>query len=131
MDNTKKPVRDPICGMRVDPESTPHKFEHEGRNYYFCSENCQRKYRRQVAPLSADRETVRDVICGMLVNTAETTHVYDQGGARYYFCSEGCLKIFERKASRIFKQKGFFGRWLERLERANESQFGGGGPRCH
>ncbi len=34
---------DPVCGMYVD-ESTPFRAEHGGRTYYFCSENCRRKF---------------------------------------------------------------------------------------
>lgn len=29
------------------------------------------------------------------------------------------------------KKKGFIGRFLERLEKANEKEFGSGGPCCH
>jgi P-type Cu+ transporter len=31
---------DPVCGMSVDPATTPFQADHEGRTYYFCSANC-------------------------------------------------------------------------------------------
>ena len=34
---------DPVCGMQVD-ESTNFIAEHEGKTYYFCSENCLQKF---------------------------------------------------------------------------------------
>ncbi|MEX0840922.1 MAG: YHS domain-containing protein, partial [Xanthobacteraceae bacterium] len=37
-------VRDPVCGMTVDPHKTPHRAEHEGRSYYFCSAGCKAKF---------------------------------------------------------------------------------------
>jgi len=37
-------VKDPVCGMRVDPETTSHRAEHEGVAYYFCSAGCRAKF---------------------------------------------------------------------------------------
>jgi Cu+-exporting ATPase len=37
-------VRDPVCGMSVDPHKTPHCHEHGGRTYYFCSAGCRTKF---------------------------------------------------------------------------------------
>jgi xanthine dehydrogenase accessory factor len=33
-------VVDPVCGMTVDPASSPHRLEHEGRTHWFCSAAC-------------------------------------------------------------------------------------------
>jgi Cu+-exporting ATPase len=35
---------DPICGMTVDPATAAGKFEYEGKEYYFCSAHCLRKF---------------------------------------------------------------------------------------
>ncbi|WP_116653498.1 heavy metal translocating P-type ATPase [Pelagibacterium sediminicola] len=37
-------VKDPVCGMMVDPHTTRHKAEHAGRPYYFCSAGCRAKF---------------------------------------------------------------------------------------
>ncbi len=37
-------VRDPVCDMMVDPATTPHKFEHGGETFYFCSDWCVKKF---------------------------------------------------------------------------------------
>ncbi|NBJ09452.1 heavy metal translocating P-type ATPase [Microvirga arsenatis] len=37
-------VKDPVCGMWVDPHSTRHKAEHNGHPYYFCSSGCKSKF---------------------------------------------------------------------------------------
>jgi Cu+-exporting ATPase len=37
-------VKDPVCGMMVDPHTTKHRTEYEGRIYYFCSAGCRTKF---------------------------------------------------------------------------------------
>jgi Cu+-exporting ATPase len=37
-------VRDPVCGMNVDPEKTEHVSRHEGKSYFFCSAGCRKKF---------------------------------------------------------------------------------------
>ncbi len=35
---------DPVCGMTVDPLTTPHHAEHDGHAYHFCSAGCRTKF---------------------------------------------------------------------------------------
>ena len=35
---------DPVCSMRVDPQATPHRSEHDGRAYFFCGRRCKDKF---------------------------------------------------------------------------------------
>jgi len=37
-------VKDPVCGMTVDPSTAKHKTEHAGHAYYFCSTGCRTKF---------------------------------------------------------------------------------------
>lgn len=37
-------VKDPVCGMMVDPHTTTHRAQHHGKPYYFCSSGCQSKF---------------------------------------------------------------------------------------
>ena len=37
-------VRDPVCGMNVDPGKTAHHAEHAGQQYHFCSAGCQARF---------------------------------------------------------------------------------------
>ena len=44
MENNKHPSRkvfDPVCGMELDISDVTHAFEHEGKEYFFCSETCK------------------------------------------------------------------------------------------
>jgi P-type Cu+ transporter len=37
-------VRDPVCGMRVDPATSKHRFDHHGETFHFCSSGCRTKF---------------------------------------------------------------------------------------
>ncbi|WP_405000911.1 heavy metal translocating P-type ATPase [Halomonas sp.] len=37
-------VKDPVCGMDVDPHETEHRAAHAGKTWYFCSAKCQDKF---------------------------------------------------------------------------------------
>jgi len=37
-------VRDPVCGMSVDPLKTLHRADHAGMSYHFCSAGCRSKF---------------------------------------------------------------------------------------
>ena len=37
-------VRDPVCGMNIDPSSAVAERQHRGQTYYFCSDDCARKF---------------------------------------------------------------------------------------
>ncbi len=38
------PVKDPVCGMTVDPASAEHRLEHAGVEYVFCSARCRDRF---------------------------------------------------------------------------------------
>ncbi|MEM2386897.1 MAG: copper-translocating P-type ATPase [Candidatus Bathyarchaeia archaeon] len=42
----KRLVTDPVCGMKIDPDTAYSKIEHEGRVIYFCSRICEEEFRR-------------------------------------------------------------------------------------
>ncbi|GAA0261547.1 Silver exporting P-type ATPase [Methylorubrum aminovorans] len=50
-------VKDPVCGMSVDPHTAKHRAEHNGHPYYFCSNGCRTKFEadpaRYLDPASA------------------------------------------------------------------------------
>lgn len=37
-------VKDVVCGMEIDPESSAVQMQHEGKTYYFCSGTCHEKF---------------------------------------------------------------------------------------
>ncbi len=39
--------KDPVCGMNVDDQKSASKSQFQGTTYYFCSEECKRKFEQQ------------------------------------------------------------------------------------
>jgi Cu+-exporting ATPase len=37
-------VKDPVCGMEIDPATAAASEEYEGKTYYFCSEGCHQRF---------------------------------------------------------------------------------------
>ena len=85
-ENSSAIVRDPVCGMTVDPDAGKPTAEHDGHTYYFCSQSCQQKF---VANPDAYR-TAKDPVCGMTVERATAAYMSKHEGQRFYFCSSSC-----------------------------------------
>lgn len=48
-------VRDPVCGMTVDPATAKHSVRHQGRDFYFCSAGCKAKFEAEPQKYLGDR----------------------------------------------------------------------------
>lgn len=84
-------IRDPVCGMTVDPEAGKPSLTHAGRIYHFCSESCRTKF----AATPQDYLTAKDPVCGMAVDRSRAKHFLKVDGEKFYFCSAGCKTKFE------------------------------------
>jgi Cu+-exporting ATPase len=42
--NANANVRDPVCGMTVDPGTSRHRFDYRGETFHFCSAGCRTKF---------------------------------------------------------------------------------------
>ncbi|TAM11820.1 MAG: heavy metal translocating P-type ATPase [Nevskiaceae bacterium] len=46
--DVEKGLRDPVCGMRTDPDAAAaaaaHSFDHDGHRYHFCSAGCKDRF---------------------------------------------------------------------------------------
>ena len=55
-------VKDPVCGMDVNPQTSKHRTEHQGNGYHFCSAGCRTKFiadpQRYLEPENAAAEPV-------------------------------------------------------------------------
>lgn len=41
----KAMLKDPVCGMTVDPANAAARVEHEGTTCYFCCPHCTEKFK--------------------------------------------------------------------------------------
>ncbi|MGH9503885.1 MAG: heavy metal translocating P-type ATPase [Terriglobales bacterium] len=48
-------VKDPVCGMNVEPSTARHKLDHAGKTYYFCCAHCLEKFRARPGDYLAPR----------------------------------------------------------------------------
>ena len=72
-------------------------------------------------------EVMIDPVCGMNVSPGKTDLMANYEGNIYYFCAEGCRKAFEMNPQKYLKsnaakRKGWWARYLERLNRATGSK---------
>ncbi len=73
MENSAKSsttVKDPVCGMNVEPSTAKHKLDHAGNTYYFCCGSCLEKFRADSQKYLAPRPTAAAGL--QIVNLAAT-----------------------------------------------------------
>ena len=114
-------VRDPVCGMSVDPVTAAEHVEYMGTHNYFCSAGCRSKFEQDPARYTAqvvevahaghlshslgtaavpggelENQSAIDPVCGMSVDVERAEYRSFQKGETYYFCSAGCKETFDR-----------------------------------
>ncbi len=117
-------VKDPVCGMTIDPETAHFRADEGGKTYYFCSSKCREKFvadpQRFIAAPTANQSRaehhdhvhsyaaccgghdeatagaveVKDPVCEMTVDPATAKHKAAYAGQTYFFCSAGCREKF-------------------------------------
>ena len=121
-------VKDPVCGMNVNPATAKHRVEHAGKTYYFCGGHCAERFQAEpekylAKPKSAGLVTlgtpgkaptkgagegvcaplgvkVKDLVCGMDVDPATAKYKAEHAGKTYYFCSAHCVEKFRASPAR-------------------------------
>jgi len=53
-------LKDPVCGMEVDPSMSDHRSERHGHAYYFCSSHCQARFSADPASYLAPQAVAPD-----------------------------------------------------------------------
>ena len=48
-------MTDPVCGMKVNPATSKHRFDHAGTTYHFCSAGCRTKFEADPAKYLAPK----------------------------------------------------------------------------
>ena len=100
-DAAPAPLRDPVCGMTVQPDS-PHRVERDGRSWHFCSARCAEKFAADPARYEGSAAAPvedRDPVCGMTVKP-DTPHRVEHGGRTWHFCCARCADKFAADPAR-------------------------------
>ena len=97
---------DPVCKMRVSPETAAAEYELDGTKYYFCNLSCRSRFEanpheflseegaEKAAERSKTGDSRIDPVCGMTVEPAGAAGSHEHKGETYYFCSKGCETKF-------------------------------------
>lgn len=113
-DNTKSNTEfiDPICGMKVKPETSAASLKFNNEEIYFCSKSCFETFKRQnniqdsspqneqkfADSMRIDKEgTHLDPICKMLISPETAAGSLEHNGEKIYFCSKGCLEKYKQQ----------------------------------
>jgi Cu+-exporting ATPase len=88
---TQQNLKDPVCGMQIDPEKATISRIHGGTTYYFCGESCAKKFQKDAATYTRPKT---DPVCGMKVYPATAAARLQHAGSTYFFCSLGCRDRF-------------------------------------
>ena len=106
-------VKDPVCGMSVDPTKSRGSSQYQGVTYYFCSPACMHRFVSEPAKFITDpnlpeggdaakvpvltspaRKVHRDPVCGMTVDPFKAAASIEHLGQLYHFCCKGCAEKF-------------------------------------
>lgn len=83
-------IRDPVCGMEVDPNAGKPEFSLGGHTYHFCCDGCRTKFNNDPDAYI----TAKEVVCGMNVDRSSAKYLHKHEGEKFYFCSERCQDKF-------------------------------------
>ena len=118
-------IRDPVCGMQVDPGATAHHATHAGTEYHFCSARCRDRFvadpERHIASAAGGegegaccaaspaaeapgRQAV-DPVCGMRVDPRTASHHARHDGRDFHFCAARCREKFVADPARYLAPK--------------------------
>lgn len=59
-------VKDPVCGMSVDPHTAKYKAVHDHNTYYFCSAGCREKFIKNPSTYLADKPVQEEIPAGTI-----------------------------------------------------------------
>jgi P-type Cu+ transporter len=76
------PVKDPVCGMTVDPRAAEGSHEHRGTTYYFCSASCLAKFKEDPVPYVPGDKTH----CGARAGDPSAAPQRAEGNGGRYTC---------------------------------------------
>ena len=75
----------------------------------------------------------RDPVCGMELSESQAPASLEYKGRRFYFCALSCYETFEKNPESYLvpEKQGWWGRFLNKLAKANQETYGNKPPKCH
>ena len=90
-------VIDPVCLMKVSPDTAGGNAVFNGTEYFFCSPDCKTAFVADPEKFlsNATSTQVTDPVCGMSVDSSTAVNTTYKGTS-YYFCCSKCEAKFEK-----------------------------------
>ena len=88
-DTQSHKVKDPVCGMMVDPHTAKHRHEHRGHTYYFCNPKCREKFIANPEKYLAGQPQIEDVPAGTIYTCPMHPEVRQVGPGSCPICGMG------------------------------------------
>lgn len=83
-------VKDPVCGMSVDPHTAEHRARHGAKTWYFCSARCQAKFSEDPETYLGERpESTEPVAPGAMYTCPMHPEIRQQGPGDCPICGMG------------------------------------------
>ncbi|RYG20736.1 MAG: heavy metal translocating P-type ATPase [Caulobacteraceae bacterium] len=79
-------VKDPVCGMSVDPATAAHRASHDGQDYFFCSAGCRTKFIGDPARYLNPRVEAEPVIPGAIYTCPMHPEIRQEGPGSCPIC---------------------------------------------
>jgi Cu+-exporting ATPase len=79
-------VKDPVCGMTVDPHTAKHRAEYRGRTYYFCSGRCRERFEAEPEKYLAPEKAAEEIPQGTIYTCSMHPEVRQVGPGACPIC---------------------------------------------
>ncbi|MDI1327747.1 MAG: heavy metal translocating P-type ATPase [Brevundimonas sp.] len=79
-------VRDPVCGMAVDPTKTAHQANHDGHDHFFCSAGCRTRFVADPARYLNPRAETEPAIPGAIYTCPMHPEIRQEGPGSCPIC---------------------------------------------
>jgi Cu+-exporting ATPase len=87
---SEQAVKDPVCGMSVDPHTAERRSRHAGKTWYFCSTRCQTKFDESPDKyLGDEQEPAEPVAPGTMYTCPMHPEIRQQGPGDCPICGMG------------------------------------------
>jgi P-type Cu+ transporter len=74
-------VRDPVCGMLINPATAAGKYEYQGTTYYFCNPGCLNKFKQQPDVYLAPTPVASGMQLPVMQPGGEHAHMHAHAGS--------------------------------------------------
>lgn len=114
-DKPKTDIKDPVCGMTVNPTLAAGSSKYAGETHFFCSSGCKQKFDN--APEAYTKPTTScvesksqtqaelDPVCGMNIDPAKAAASEQHKGQTFHFCSQSCATRFRANPDQYLQAK--------------------------